>query len=73
MELIAADKDTVTIKMSWKDEFCNIWAIFSAVYQEYDQLDPEIHNVTEEEVLKIKKSLSTINDQAPLANNSKSM
>ena len=65
MELIAADKDTVTIKMNWQDEFAHIFAIFLAVIQEYKNIDREIHNMSKEEVMKIILSLEFISDQCP--------
>ncbi len=65
MELISADKKTVTIKMNWKEEFSTIFAVFMAVYQEYDQLDKEIHNRTQEEIGQIELALSKISDQHP--------
>ncbi len=63
MELITADKETVTIKMNWKDEFSTIFMVFMSVYQEYDQLDREIHNRTHEEIGTIELALSAISDQ----------
>ncbi len=65
MELITADKETVTIKMNWKDEFANIFAIFLAVIQEYKNIDREIHNMTKEEIMKIIVGLEAISDQSP--------
>ncbi|MBL0338458.1 MAG: hypothetical protein IPP67_04640 [Rhodospirillaceae bacterium] len=65
MELIAADKDTVTIKMNRKEEFSTILAIFMSAYQEYDQLDQEIHNRTEEEIHKIEQALWEISKKLP--------
>ncbi len=65
MELIAADKNTVTIKMNRQDEFATIVAIFMAVHQEYDQLDPEIHNVSEADVVRIEHALEDILDRLP--------
>ena len=65
MELITADKDTVTIKMNWQDEFAHIFAIFLAVIQEYKNIDREIHNMSKEEVMKIILSLEFISDQCP--------
>ena len=63
MELVTADKDTVTIRMNWKDEFAHIFAIFLAVIQEYKNIDREIHNMTKEEVKKIILELEAISDQ----------
>ncbi len=65
MELITADKDTVTIKMNWKEEFSTIFAVFMAVYQEYDQLDREILNCTLEQVKKMEQSLWEIRQKFP--------
>jgi len=65
MELVTADKNTVTIKMNWKDEFAHIFAIFLAVIQEYKNIDREIHNMSKEEVMKIILSLEFISDQCP--------
>ena len=65
MELIATDKDTVTIKMNRQDEFAIIRAIFMAVHQEYDQLDQEILNCTLEEIKKIEQSLWEIRQKFP--------
>ncbi len=65
MELITADKDTVTIKMNRQDEFAIIRAIFMAVHQEYDQLDREILNCTLEQVKKMEQSLWEIRQKFP--------
>jgi len=66
MELIAADKDTVTIKMNRKEEFAPIFGVFLAVSQGYDQLDREIHNLTKQEIAKIELALSAIIKKLPL-------
>ena len=65
MELINATQKTVTIKMNIKDEFLSMWSIFACVYQEYNCLDREIHNVSEEEVSKIERSLAAIMHKLP--------
>jgi len=65
MELITADKETVTIKMNRQDEFAIIRAIFMAVHQEYDRLDREILNCTLEQVKKMEQSLWEIRQKFP--------
>jgi hypothetical protein len=51
--------------MNIKDEFLSMWSIFACVYQEYNCLDREIHNVSEEEVSKIERSLAAIMHKLP--------
>ncbi len=68
MELITADKDTVTIKMNWKDEFNAISAILLSAVQEYDSLDYQIHNLTKDQMKKLKNSIAEIGKKFPFKN-----
>lgn len=65
MELIAADKNTVTIKMDVQKEFLPIFAVFMAVSQEYNKLDPEIHHLSKEQVRMIEKNLHQLLQRLP--------
>ncbi len=65
MELIAADKDTVTIKMNWKEEFNAIIAVFMSVSEEYQKLDREIHNLTWDQINEMEESLRKIGKKFP--------
>ena len=69
MELIAADKDTVTIKMNQKDEFYRILSVFGSVTEEFDKLDREIHNLTLEQVTRIEEMLHEISKKLPRKKN----
>ncbi|MBL0338460.1 MAG: hypothetical protein IPP67_04650 [Rhodospirillaceae bacterium] len=65
MELIAADKDTVTIKVNRKDEFYAILAVLGSVSEEFNKLDREIHHLTLEQVTRIEESLHEISKKLP--------
>ena len=69
MELITADKDTVTIKMNQKDEFYRILSVFGSVTEEFDKLDREIHNLTSEQVTRIEEMLHEISKKLPRKKN----
>ncbi len=69
MELITADKDTVTIKMNQKDEFYRILSVFGSVTEEFDKLDREIHNLTLEQVTRIEEMLHEISKKLPRKKN----
>ncbi|MBL0338453.1 MAG: hypothetical protein IPP67_04615 [Rhodospirillaceae bacterium] len=66
MELIAADKDTVTIKMNWKEEFNAIVAVFMSVNQEYEKLDEQIHNLSKDQIKRLKNAMTEIGKKFPL-------
>ena len=69
MELITADKDTITIKMNQKDEFYRILSVFGSVTEEFDKLDREIHNLTLEQVTRIEEMLHEISKKLPRKKN----
>ncbi|MBL0338456.1 MAG: hypothetical protein IPP67_04630 [Rhodospirillaceae bacterium] len=60
MELIAADKDTVTIKMNRKEEFDPILAAFTAVNKDYGIADHLLHELTKEEIARLRLQLANI-------------
>ena len=60
MELIAADKNTVIIKMNWLDEFEVILMVFAALKKNYELADDQLHNVSKEEITAIQLGLEEI-------------
>ncbi len=75
MKLVKADQDTVTIEMTWQDEFEVILNVFSALHKNYDVADYMLHDVKPEEVNALYATLADIktrfkegkNNHAPTA------
>lgn len=60
MKLVKADRDTVTIEMTWQDEFEVIFNVFAVLHKNYDVADYMLHDVTLEEVNALYTALADI-------------